>query len=302
MTTPKLKQVIVELTNDCNSHCAFCPHRLSHRPVTHMPMSLLTKIVREVAELGFASDESCLGLCGIGEPLMHPEFATAMRIAADHGVAFGIGTNGHLLLDHIDNIIACDPSEVCMSVDAVTADVHHKLRTGTDFARVKTGVETYLQRIIAGAVAPRKLWVQMVVTTVNVHQAQQFADDWLPMVEQIPTARIFFKCVCPWPYHEANMFYPSPPPVLSDEVINHPQVVIAGFDPPIAFRESCSLFDGFGQVLSGGNYVPCCSPTEDYWGIGNLQDMTLLECFHSEKMEEMRHMPKTDIAFCKDCV
>lgn len=298
----QLNQLIVELTNACNAKCHFCPNRLSTRPVTHMPLDLYTRIIEEVAELGFATDDLCLGLCGIGEPLLHPQFEECMRVASERGVPFGVGTNGHLLGQHIDAMVKYDPSEVCFSIDATTATAHGKIRPGISFQKIKKGILQYLERIRGGEVLPRKLWIQMVVVDPNVKQSQRFAEEWLPLVESIPTAKLFFKCVCPWPYHECNSFYPSPVPKLTPDVIHHPQVVFAGFDPPLRFQSTCGLFDGFGQVLSDGSYVPCCMPTRDYWGIGNAARMSLVECFHSEVMEQLRQLPKTSIPFCKDCV
>lgn len=297
-----LRQLTIELTNACNSACTFCPHRHSTRPVTHMGMDLYKKIMMECAAMGFATEDIPVGLCGIGEPLLHPRFDQALEIARSQGVPVGVGSNGGLLHEHIDLLVEHAPAQVVFSIDATTAATHAKMRPRLDFDQIVGSVREYLDKVRKAKTQPKDLWIQTLVTKLNRHEVGAFVETWRKRLDGIKGGKVFVKCICPWPYAEANALYPSPVPDIPAEYSGHPRVDIAKFTPPIKYKSSCILFDGFAQVLSDGSYVPCCMPTRDYWGIGNVRDYTIQQLYSSREMDKLRAADKDDIPFCKDCV
>lgn len=297
-----LKQLTIELTNACNSSCIFCPHHNSLRRVQHLDIELYRKLIRECASLGFATEDIPVGLCGIGEPMLHPKFVESLEIAKIYGVPIGVGTNGGVLKKYVDELVYYAPSQMVVSIDAVTKETHSKMRPGVDFESVVEGVTDYLSKLRNAPKQPKSLWLQILVSELNEHEVPAFLEFWMPQIVDIKGAKVFVKCLCPWPYPEANTMYPSEPPVIPDLYKGHPKIDMGQFDTPIKFKENCRLFDSFAQVLSDGSYVPCCMPTKDYWGIGNAADATLTELFNSERMEELRKMSKDDIEFCNRCV
>jgi len=297
-----LRQLTIELTNACNSACVFCPHRFSTRPVTHMDMGLYTKIIRECARLGFASPDLAVGLCGIGEPLLHPEFRQALSIAQAHGVPIGVGSNGGALSRHIDTLLEFVPAQIVFSVDAVSEAVHSVMRPGVGFQHTVTAIEQYLGGVRKAKHQPNNLWVQILVAQANVHEVGSFVEHWLPKLDGIRGGKIFIKCLCPSPYHAANTMYPSPVPDCLGRYAIHPRVDIADFAAPVTFRASCVLFNHFLQVQSDGAVVACCMLQHDPWHLGNVADHTLESIFTSPAMQRLRNTPKHKLEFCKDCI
>lgn len=297
-----LNQLIVELTNDCNGSCVFCPHRLSKRDTVHMDILLYEKIIKECAELGFATPEVPIGLCGIGEPLTHPEFKKALEIAYKHKVPIGVGSNGNLINNYIDALIKFTPQQVVFSIDAMSSETHKKMRPGSDFDCVESGINEYLKKLRKSSYHPKNLWVQILVSKYNIDEVVPFIETWLPKIDGISGAKIFIKCICPWPYKNTNDLYPSPKPNIPEKYISDHRIDIAQFDPAITFKESCTLFDHFAQIMSNGNYSPCCMAIEDHWNIGNANKNTVMELFNSSKMNKLRKMDKSKIPLCMDCI
>lgn len=88
----KLNRVYVEIGNICNLNCSFCPGTV--RP----PKQMNEAEFRTVAER-LRPYTDYLYFHVMGEPLLHPELDTFLRIAGEYGFRVCITTNGTLLRD-----------------------------------------------------------------------------------------------------------------------------------------------------------------------------------------------------------
>ncbi len=90
--------IYVEPSNRCNLSCDFCPQSLDdYEDRTgarqDMPLPLWIKVMDEIATLGIKS----LKLYFFGEPLLHPEIGTMLRMAAKACPRVELTTNGMAL-------------------------------------------------------------------------------------------------------------------------------------------------------------------------------------------------------------
>ena len=89
------KRAYVEITNVCNLRCSFCPGtRRAHRRLTAEEFRILAEKLR--------GHTSYLYLHVLGEPLLHPELAQILAIAAELGFRVCITTNGTLIPERLD--------------------------------------------------------------------------------------------------------------------------------------------------------------------------------------------------------
>lgn len=65
------KEIKIELTNECNLQCSFCPHNKLTRKKGYMSSETFNRIVSELKD---THQKFEVELSGFGEPLMHPEF------------------------------------------------------------------------------------------------------------------------------------------------------------------------------------------------------------------------------------
>lgn len=92
-----VKQVVVEVSSDCNRTCSYCPHSVVKRPKQRMEESLLGKIIKELSSLQY-SQSVCFNW--FNEPLLHSDHLVSIiedfRRALPQ-VFMRFSTNGDLL-------------------------------------------------------------------------------------------------------------------------------------------------------------------------------------------------------------
>ncbi|MGM9663008.1 MAG: radical SAM/SPASM domain-containing protein [Oscillospiraceae bacterium] len=95
-----LKRAYVEITNVCNLRCAFCPGtRRESRFMTAEEFAVIAARLR--GHVGY------LYLHVMGEPLLHPALGELLKIAAAQGFRLCVTTNGTLLPDAGETLLAC---------------------------------------------------------------------------------------------------------------------------------------------------------------------------------------------------
>lgn len=93
----------IELTNRCPMKCVMCPRtNYMTRDQGFMEFSLFKKIIDELADVNpsFQNDK-VVWLHHFGESLLHPEFDTFIKYAAEKGVRTGLSVNPMMLSEKI---------------------------------------------------------------------------------------------------------------------------------------------------------------------------------------------------------
>ena len=126
----------VELTNECNLHCAMCPtgQGIVKRPKGFMPAKIFGMILKEAAYYGAA-----IRFVRWGEPFLHPQCFAFCKLARSVGVQVWINTNGALIDDEaIKQIVHLryGPTAIKFSFQGVTAGQYKKWRGGDNFERL----------------------------------------------------------------------------------------------------------------------------------------------------------------------
>ncbi|MDI6704256.1 MAG: radical SAM protein [bacterium] len=132
-------QIELELTNDCNLGCLYCPRSKMTRQIGYMSLSLYKKIVSECSRLGFS-----ICLSGFGEPLLHPEFSKMIEYAKDRGLKICLYTNGVNLNGEKAKVVLGYIDELFISLDAEGEEVYHKIKGSPDFTLVVSNIHKFL--------------------------------------------------------------------------------------------------------------------------------------------------------------
>lgn len=93
-----VRRLHVELTNRCNFSCEFCPDRSMRRPRGAMPLSMVESLLAQAGQEGLARQ---VHFHIMGEPLLYPDLAEAIRIARRNGLEAWLTTNGSLLTPRV---------------------------------------------------------------------------------------------------------------------------------------------------------------------------------------------------------
>ena len=103
------RRVYVEITNQCNASCSFCPGTV--RPARRMSMEEFRHIADQLQGV-----TKYLYYHLMGEPLTHPLLPDMIRYASSLGYKSAITTNGKLLPRVGDNLLEAGVYKVNISV------------------------------------------------------------------------------------------------------------------------------------------------------------------------------------------
>jgi len=95
-----LKTIEINLINNCNRSCLFCPHGDTNYKITNgrASSSLFFKLYNQLSEKNF---QNRISFCGFGEPTLHKDLTEFSRILSPLGCTIEVVTNGDLLDEKI---------------------------------------------------------------------------------------------------------------------------------------------------------------------------------------------------------
>lgn len=244
-------RVYVEITNICNMNCSFC-HGHSRRP----GMMSREQFSRVLERLAGHTEYVYYHL--MGEPLLHPELPDFLRLAGEKGFRSVITTNGTLLRERGEELIAAGVHKVSISV--------HSLESGGEkaFSEYMTGITGFAQSAAdAGVIVVFRLWNKGCDGGLN-DRVESFLRSRLPgeWAENTRGVRIRRKLHLEW-----GDRFEWPDMEASEQ---GREVFCYG------------LRDHFG-VLCDGSVVPCCLDSDGVITLGNIFEKPLEDILASPR-------------------
>lgn len=149
---PSPYTIQIEPTRFCNFRCFFCMHHSrgtdndllesSGLKLMHIDMELYDRIVENI--MAFEVPPKMINFCGIGEPLVNPQFCELVRRLRKAGYEGRIitYTNGAMLKPAlIDELVECGLTEIRISLNGLTSEMFKKV------ACVDIDMEEYVNNI-----------------------------------------------------------------------------------------------------------------------------------------------------------
>lgn len=269
-----IKRIYIEITNACNLSCAFCPG--TKRQISYMTPDSFSHVLEEVKPL-----TKYIYLHVQGEPLLHPDFETIMRIADTNEMKVQLVTNGSLLNRH---------------PDLLRHSSLRKLSVSLQSAAYLKGIELpdYMDTICALAdeisrgndqFMDLRFWRQDELQKPADHYCLDFLRKRYAFIET--DRRNSFRIL-------RNVFI---------SFANEFTWPVASTSPP----SSAGTCLGTRQqlaVLSDLTVVPCCLDSEGAVPLGNLSEKRLSEVMADNRFQRMRdgfeHQEITE-PFCRTC-
>ena len=247
-----LQKAYLEITNVCNLNCSFCPGtRRARRFLSVEEFRLLAgKLRRHTDYLYFHL---------LGEPLLHPELGALLRIAGELGFACMITTNGSLLPERGELLLAAERlRKVSISLQSFEAnpggELEDYLSGCLDFAR---------KAAEKGVFCELRLWNRGGLETLN------------------PAIRERLEACFPLPWEKSRNGWKLAKRIWLDpgERFDWPDL-----DAPDR-GERCFCYGLRNQigVLCDGTVVPCCLDHEGDIPLGNLFTQELDEILASPR-------------------
>lgn len=145
-----INRIHLEVTNQCNFDCAFCPDHKMQRRRGSMPLEQATRLLDEIAQHGMAEE---VRLHLMGEPFLHPKLMSIIEHGARQGLYLSLTTNASLLTErNVERLLGSGLSELVVSLQTPDAESFAlrngppKLKFETYEAKVRHLLERCLER------------------------------------------------------------------------------------------------------------------------------------------------------------
>jgi pyruvate-formate lyase-activating enzyme len=207
--------IVIPIADICNARCVFCNSWLRGKRLLQ-----LTELERFGPVLKTAA---MISLEGHGEPLFHPKFgdiARQLRLTVDPRCRFSIITNGLLLDERLDELLAMGVNVFNVSLNAATAQTHETVMgLGVDaFERVTRTLRDLSRRGGAMEVGQRPaVNLSMAVTSMNVHEIASF----IQLAESLGASQVNLRTLLPQTGLLAGLNYHVLPPYLAPDFERH---------------------------------------------------------------------------------
>lgn len=134
----------IEVTNYCNASCVFCANKDSKRKRGYINVNDYERFIIEQRNFKEQNKFATINprkypkvnLCGLGEPLLHPEIVELVMISKNNGFYTQLVTNGRMLTnDILSRLLAAGLDEIAISLHSVN-EVKYNAITDLDVTKV----------------------------------------------------------------------------------------------------------------------------------------------------------------------
>ncbi|WP_439183050.1 radical SAM/SPASM domain-containing protein [Carboxylicivirga taeanensis] len=279
----------VEPTSICNLACPECPTgaNLLKRPRGMMPLKDYTSILQQLApELLY------LNLYIQGEPLMHPEFGTMVKKAAQLKLYTSTSTNGHFMGKQLARqLVEGGLTRLIFSVDGTSQESYGLYRVGGSFNRVKQSIIDVVRAKQEAQSLYPIIVMQFIVFRHNEHElpyvkklARKLKVDKL----EIKTAQFYnFGTMRPPLNARFSRYKDELGRLLKTQTKNR------------CWRQWHSA-----TVTWDGRFAPCCYDKDAIHAFGNVHSRPIKELWrgnNSQNFKQQIFLNRSAIDMCNNC-
>ena len=282
----KFKKVYVEITNQCNLKCDFCPQ--TNRKPEFMSREMFSDILDQIKP-----HTEYIYLHVKGEPLLHPELDKLLDISYEKGFKVNITTNG-TLINKVKDILLSKPAvrQINFSVHSLSGNKEFKEK------------EAYIDHIfsfIKEATEKTKIYLSLRLWNLNgnsrmnlesrkndkILEAIEDAFDLPYKIDEVKGLDRGIKI--------ANRVYVNQARQFKWPDLNEMEDNDRGF---------CYGLRNQAAILVDGTVVPCCLDGEGIINLGNINKMTFSKIIESPRANHIADgFTKKEVVeeLCKKC-
>ena len=265
----KLKKIYIEITNQCNLACVFCPK--TKRKPEFMTMDMFRKIVEQIRPF-----TDYIYFHVKGEPLLHKEISTFLDISYEKGLQVNITTNGTRIQEVQDQIMH-KPALRQMNFSLHSFDGNQGINDKDQYIDhilffVKKAIK-YTDMIIS-----LRLW--NLEKDNGVHNERKANRDILQRIEE----------EFDLPYRIQEKMIPGRGIKISDRVYLNQDYEFQWPDLQIKEESRTGFCYGLrhqAAILVDGTVVPCCLDGEGIIRLGNIYETPFSEIIEGKRARNL---------------
>lgn len=252
----KFKKIYIEITNQCNLRCSFCPS--TKRTLKKMSLEEFEFILKQIS-----TETDTIYLHVKGEPLLHPQLLEILQKAAQYKLKVNLTTNGIRFPESASDLAKCS------ALRKINFSLH-----------CENNSPNYLEEIFK---AVEKLPKEMII----IYRIWTLKDNTLDkksteIVEKLEEYYHLSPITVEKIKNETNIKISSTIYVDKDNEFEW---------PTLTTHQSCGYCYALKThlaILVDGTVVPCCLDGEGIVNLGNIFETPLLNIIKSDKYQQMK--------------
>ncbi len=264
----------VELTNNCNFNCRFCPTgtKSMHRMRGYMPDEVVEALVKNVKEYNIPA----VRFIRWGEPTLHPEYLDILEKIKKTGALIHINTNGSLLDEaQIKRLIDIHLDSIKFSFQGADEGTYNEMRAGGDYIKLLNIIKMFYN--MRGDLEYPYIQISTTLTDETDEQIENFKNDVGKYCDyyNIGFTKLNHLNVNSMKVSEEEKIKIKK--LQEHEKINH------------VYRSNCmEAFDKL-SINWNGDVTLCCSDYDNFMIVGNILDNNIKEIFNSNAAKIYRN-------------
>lgn len=251
------KKIYVEITNSCNLNCSFCSPVKKHK--RFMTISEFEHILKEIS-----SKTDYIYLHVKGEPLLHPNLTTFLKLAEKYNIKINLTTNGTLFPKLVNEL------KNCSSLHKINFSLHCE----QDAPDYLTAIFTNVEKLPKETIIIYRLWTLKdgkldKKSTEIVEKIKDYYNLSPEVVEKLQTEKNIKISSTIYVDKENEFIWPS---VESSSKTNG----------------TCMALKTQIAIICDGTVVPCCLDSNGIIPLGNIYRESLDEIINSEKFQFLK--------------
>lgn len=265
----KLKKIYIEITNQCNLACVFCPK--TKRKPEFMTVDTFQKIVEQIRPF-----TDYIYFHVKGEPLLHKEISTFLDISYEKGLQVNITTNGTRIQEVQDQIMH-KPALRQMNFSLHSFDGNQGI---TDKDQYIDHILFFVKKAIkyTDMIISLRLW--NLEKDNGVHNERKANRDILQRIEE----------EFDLPYQIQEKMIPGRGIKISDRVYLNQDYEFQWPDLQIKEESKTGFCYGLrhqAAILVDGTVVPCCLDGEGIIRLGNIYETPFSEIIEGKRARNL---------------
>ncbi len=266
----------IEPTNRCNFHCPECPSGLGEltRPIGMMNTGFFQKLIDQISAESFS-----VHLYLQGESYINKHLYEMISYARQKNLYVSISTNGSFVQkNNVEWIISKAPDRLIFSMDGIDEEAYQQYRVGGTFAQADAALRLLIETKKKLKSKTPYIELQFIVMKTNEHQV----DAVLRYGKQLGVDKVALKTMQIASAENAKVFLP--------ENQKYSRYVLDGNDLIIKskLKNECFALWKTSVVTWDGVIIPCCFDKDATYPLGNLNEKSFLEIWHSESYQQFR--------------
>ncbi len=299
------EHLIIEVTNDCQHSCNFCPKTISHRNILELPLDIFKKIINEKKN-DFKNGKSTIEFSGYGEPLLNKNIYDMIEYAKINltNIEIDLYTNGELLtLEVFEQLNKSGCTNIFISLDAVKKETYNRIHGRDVFNKVKSNLNQIIEYKKNNNIRTPKIIPNFVLCDENKDETFEFIKKYgvrNQLIKNNNTNNIEdilysgkYDCYDYAVIRGLNNF--------SDQMTQNKKV--ADYTP--TKREYCKQFKKGIFILSNGNVTICRQDFKELNLIGNVKKQSIKEMMFGSKypcfIKNQEELNFNEMELCKNC-